>query len=191
MEFSSWPHALPRFPKILDISLEKNKIMTKGGKTCDQIKEGCHTTNVLQNVLISTQIICPSLLLLISHYTVQKYDSINMQNWNFWDFSVISSVAPTTIGSLFHFGRFGFALLSVYQYRFWLVILSSMPETLFIMILLDITRRLVKSLLWLCSCTTGWCTGWVTSWVRWATELRSTRYLNCQKVLVNSVWVYP
>ncbi len=34
-----------------------------------------------------------------------------------WDFSVILSVIPTTIGSLFHFGRSGFDLLSVCQFR--------------------------------------------------------------------------
>jgi hypothetical protein len=38
-------------------------------------------------------------------------------NWNLWDFSVILSVVPTTIGSLFHSGRFGFAPLSVCQFR--------------------------------------------------------------------------
>jgi hypothetical protein len=37
---------------------------------------------------------------------------------NLWDFSVILSVIPTTIGFLLHFGRFGFTLLSVCQFRY-------------------------------------------------------------------------
>ena len=36
---------------------------------------------------------------------------------NLWDFSVILSIVPTTIGFLFHFGRFGFSLLSLCQFR--------------------------------------------------------------------------
>jgi hypothetical protein len=36
---------------------------------------------------------------------------------NLEDFSVILNVVPTMIGSLFHFGRSGFDLLSVYQSR--------------------------------------------------------------------------
>ena len=37
---------------------------------------------------------------------------------NPWDFSAISNVVPTAIGSLFHFGRFGFDLFSVCQFRY-------------------------------------------------------------------------
>ena len=61
------------------------------------------------------------------------------------DFSVILSVVPTTIDSPFHFGRFGFVLLSVYQYRVKLVLLSSVSVTPFIMILLEITFTKLRS----------------------------------------------
>jgi hypothetical protein len=37
---------------------------------------------------------------------------------NLWDFSDISNVVPTEIGSLFHYGRCGFVLPSVYQFRY-------------------------------------------------------------------------
>jgi hypothetical protein len=46
--------------------------------------------------------------------------NVRLGHWigNPWDFSVILSVVPTTIGSLFHFGRFGFVLLLLCQFRY-------------------------------------------------------------------------
>ncbi len=60
------------------------------------------------------------------------------------DFSTIL-VVPTTIGCLFHYGRFGFALLSVCQFWYSLDPLSVVIVSVFIMTRSEITYRPFKS----------------------------------------------
>jgi hypothetical protein len=84
-------------------------------------------------------------------------------------------VGPTTIGSLFHFGKFSFALLWVCQFRHYLDPLSGVFVILFITTRSEITYRHVDLSRWLHILMIGWYTVWVAFWVRWVTELRSTR----------------
>jgi hypothetical protein len=79
------------------------------------------------------------------------------------------------IGSLFHSGRFGFALSSVYQFRHHLDPLSGVIVTIFITTLSEITYRHVELSRWIHRPMIGWYTVWVEFWVHWFTELRSTR----------------
>ena len=98
-------------------------------------------------------------------------------------FSVISNVTQMMTDSLFHFGRFGSALTSVYFN--WTS--SSVHVNLFIMICMEIIYRHVKLNLWFHRCMSGWYTSWVPFLVRWVTELRSTKLRH--RLIKNGVWV--
>ncbi len=111
---------------------------------------------------------------------IKKYSPGSLLVGNLRDFSAIFkailSGVPTAIGSLFHYGRSGFALPSVYQFRYSLDPLNNVfPDTVFTWTRSEIISRHVKSSPWIHRYTTGWCTVWETFSVRWVTELRFTR----------------
>ena len=82
-------------------------------------------------------------------------------NWKPMGFLRHIKCRTNTIGSLFHFGRSGFVLLSVCQYRHLLDPLSSVLVTFSTTTRSEIIRRHAKSSPRLHRCTIGWCTVWV------------------------------
>ena len=81
-----------------------------------------------------------------------------------WDFSVILSVVPTTIGYLFHFGKSGFPLLSVCQFRNSLDPLRGVLVMFFITTFSEITWRHPELSRWFHRLMIGFTKTWRTVW---------------------------
>ena len=85
-----------------------------------------HTQQTIKGTRTSTQDLDPRPLANNDHTSVLTYEMYALEpgeipsrtlTWKLWASVVILSVVPMTIGSLFLFGRFGFAQASVYQFR--------------------------------------------------------------------------
>ena len=101
-----------------------------GKQTCKSLPtQGCFSKSPFtRNKPLRQQVhktLIHSLLVNNDHTSVLPFEMLHSRKVNhhlvpwigtLWNFSVILSVVLTTIDSLFHFGRFGFVLLSVCQF---------------------------------------------------------------------------
>jgi hypothetical protein len=112
-----------------------SKQMMKKWETWEKIMRKSRNSRMLQQLTLhsqtiikatSTQDLDPRSLTNNDHPSILPFEMHALEpgetpshtlKWSPWDFSAKLNVVPSVIGSLFHFGRFGFAPLSVCRFR--------------------------------------------------------------------------